>query len=89
MSKMGWIHYLANKGDEKELVEHLIGCGFGKSALIGAREFIKAANELKEKSNEVQSVRVQRLSKIQSKKKNSIPSYGTVKGNTKNIKKRN
>jgi|TARA_Y100000296_G_C4995780_1_gene167675 hypothetical protein len=86
---MGWIHYLANKRDEKELTEYLSGCGFGKTSRIGAREFIKAANELKEKDNEMQSLRVQRLDKIQSKEKNSVPTFRTNRQNKKNTKKRN
>ena len=51
MSKMGWIQYLANRGDEKELTEYLNGCGFGRTSNIGAKEFIKAANQIKEKEN--------------------------------------
>ena len=89
MSKMGWIHYLANEGNEKELTEYLSGCGFGRTSNMGAKEFIKAAKEIKEKDNEVQSLRVQRLSKIQSKEKDNIPAFRTNRNNKKNTKKRN
>ena len=89
MSKMGWIHYLANEGNEKELTEYLSGCGFGRTSNMGAKEFIKAANQIKEKENEVQSLRIQRLSKIQSKEKDSIPTFRTNRKNKKNTKKRN
>ena len=89
MSKMGWIHYLANEGNEKELTEYLSGCGFGRTSNMGAKEFIKAAKEIKERDNEMQSLRVQRLDKIQSKEENSQPAFRTNRQNKKNTKKRN
>ena len=49
MSKMAWIHYLANEEKEHELDKHLReNCGFSDAAAkIGVQEFIKAANEKK------------------------------------------
>ena len=85
MSKMAWIHYLANEEKEHELDKHLReNCGFSDAAAkIGVKEFIKAANEIKESKNEMQSVRVQRYSKVQSKEKNSIPTFRKVGRNKK------
>mgnify|MGYP001361355830 CR=1 FL=1 len=85
MSKMGWIHYLANDNKKSELKEYLHELGWSnKSAHIGATEFIKAANEIKEKNNGMHSVRSQSISKIQPKKKSSRTAFRTVKKDSKN-----
>mgnify|MGYP003653798407 CR=1 FL=1 len=84
MSKMGWIHYLASRNMRKELEEHLHGCGFKGTSKLAAKEFIKAANELEEKNNEMPNMRSRHVNKIQPKEKNSRTSFITVKKNTKN-----
>jgi hypothetical protein len=79
---MGWIHYLASEGRERELEDHLISCGF-KSPLEAARKFIKTTNNLKENEDEMPSVRIQRSRKLQPTKKNSSTPFRKVKKNTK------
>lgn len=47
MGKMSWIHHLASNGSEEELVELLTSLKWSKGAArTGAKEFIKAANEI-------------------------------------------
>ena len=47
MSKMGWVHYLVNKGNKDNLSDYLRSIGFNNPG-FAADEFIKANNQLKE-----------------------------------------
>ena len=97
MSKMAMVAHLTEKGDKDALVDYFLNwCNFRTkhTAEIAADNFLKAqkereeegnlVDELKEKNNEMQSMRVRQFDKIPSKKKNSVPSYRTVKRNTEN-----
>ena len=49
MGKMSWIHYLATNNKEEELLNLLVESGWKKGAAkIGVKEFVKAANEIRE-----------------------------------------
>ena len=49
MGKMSWIHHLATNQNEADLIDLLRSYKWSrKAAEIGAKEFIKAANEVEE-----------------------------------------
>ncbi len=48
---MSWLHHLATNDKEEDIVELLRSLKWSKSAAkIGASEFIKAANQIKEET---------------------------------------
>ena len=52
MGKMSWIHHLAINENETDLIDLLRSLKWSKTAAItGAKEFIKAANQISEDKN--------------------------------------
>ena len=51
---MSWLHHLATNDKEEDIVELLRSLKWSKSAAkIGASEFVKAANQIKEDKKEI------------------------------------